>query len=55
MALEDRGELLDPIDVIALFGYRCLNCGHVEPTAAGFPISERHVLTEDGLEVQHAR
>ena len=30
MVLEDREEVLDSVDMMALFGYRCLACGHDE-------------------------
>ena len=30
MILEDRGEVIDSVDVMTFFGYRCVSCGHVE-------------------------
>ena len=30
MVLEDRGEVIDAVDVMTFFGYRCVSCGHVE-------------------------
>lgn len=52
MVLEDRGEVLDSVDVMTLFGYRCLTCGHVEPSRAGFQFSEKYQMVDERLEVQ---
>ena len=30
MVLEDQGELLEALDVMSLFEYRCRACGHLE-------------------------
>ncbi|MDA0738134.1 MAG: hypothetical protein O2999_10405 [Nitrospirae bacterium] len=54
MVLEDRGEMLDLVDVMTLFGYRCLACGHVEPSVIGLQLEEYSKLVTDRLEVQRA-
>jgi len=52
MVLEDRGEVLDSVDVMSLFGYRCLTCGHVEESGMDFQFVEDPKLTDRRLEVQ---
>lgn len=52
MVLEDLGEMLDSVDVMTVFGYRCLACGHVEPSVIGRQLDEYSKLVTDRLEVQ---
>ena len=52
MTLEDHGEVLDYVDVMTLFGYRCLACGHVESATHGFPQVDNHMLASEP-EIQH--
>ncbi len=54
MVLEDRGDVLDSVDVMSVFGYRCLTCGHVEPFVVGLQLAENPKLATDWLEVQHS-
>ncbi len=54
MILEDRGDVLDVVDVITVFGYRCLTCGHVEPFVGGLQLAEEPKMATDWLEVQHS-
>ena len=35
MVLEDQGELLEALDVMSLFEYRCRACGHLEKIRKG--------------------
>ena len=35
MVLEDQGELLEALDVMSLFEYRCRACGHLERSEKG--------------------
>ena len=53
MVLEDRGEVLDSVDVMSLFGYRCLTCGHEEGTTTGRMQNFKSFPLEERLEVQH--
>ena len=53
MVLEDRGEMLDSVDVMTVFGYRCLTCGHVEPSVIRFQSLESPTLVAQQLEIQH--
>lgn len=52
MVLEDRGEVLDSFDVMSLFGYRCLSCGHVESLVVSPQFVENPKLGAGLLEVQ---
>lgn len=45
MVLEDHGELLEAVDVLSFFEYRCRACGHLERSDKGLFQME----TEDGL------
>ncbi len=54
MVLEDLGVILDSVDVMTVFGYRCLTCGHVEPFVVGLQLAENLKLATDWLEVQHS-
>lgn len=55
MSLEDRGDVLDVVDVMTVFGYRCLTCGHVEPSILGHQLRETPTLVADSIEVQPSR
>ena len=35
MVLEDQGEMLEALDVMSLFEYRCRACGHLERSEKG--------------------
>lgn len=35
MVLEDHGELLEAVDVLSFFEYRCRACGHLERSDKG--------------------
>ncbi len=54
MSLEDRGDVLDAIDVTTVFGYCCLTCGHVEPCGDGLQLVENPKLVADQLEVWYS-
>lgn len=36
MVLEDHGELLEAVDVLSFFEYRCRTCGHLDRSDKGF-------------------
>ena len=40
MVLEDHGELLETVDVLSFFEYRCRACGHLERSDKGSLLDE---------------
>ena len=55
MVLEDREEVLDSVDMMALFGYRCLACGHDEgATPSRLEGLEQTSLENRLMEKKHA-
>ena len=53
MVLEDQGEMLEALDVMSLFEYRCRACGHLERSEKGSVQMETKVLPEDQDPIQH--
>ena len=53
MVLEDQGEMLEALDVMSLFEYRCRACGHLEKSERGSVQMETKVLPEDQDPIQH--
>ena len=46
MVLEDQGELLETVDVLSFFEYRCRTCGHLERSDKG----SFQMETKDGFD-----
>ena len=46
MVLEDQGELLETVDVLSFFEYRCRACGHLERSDKG----SFQMETKDGFD-----
>ena len=53
MVLEDQGELLEALDVMSLFEYRCRACGHLERSEKGAVHMETKDLPEDRDPIRH--
>lgn len=49
MVLEDHGELLEAVDVLSFFEYRCRACGHLERSEKGaFRMETKNRLDDRG-------
>ncbi len=53
MVLEDQGEILEALDVMSLFEYRCRACGHLERSEKGAVHMETKDLPEDRDPIRH--
>ena len=53
MVLEDHGELLEAVDVLSFFEYRCRACGHLDPSDKGFFQMETTDRLDDTGEISY--